>query len=364
MLLSKPFRRWLARTIGGTRAPAARRRGGAHPRLERLEDRSVPSSFTAASVSGLVADINAANATGGSNTITLVAGKTFTITAVDNTTDGATGLPVIASGDNLTIVGNGDVIQRSTADGTPAFRLFDVASGASVALANLTLQGGLSGQGGAIYSQGSLNLNGVTVQNNVARSSADRASNAWGGGISIQGTVLYGVVTPVSLTMQDCTISGNQAVGTDAKFDEGGGSGLGGGLYVGFGCSASLTSVTLSSNTAQGGQGRGSVNIGIFKGDKTKVYNSSGGGLGGGLYVVYDASAELHSCVVTGNSAIGGAKNSAGTPGDGIGGGLYLEPAQGLPGGSVCLDAFTVAHVNNNKASTSYPDIYGSYTTC
>ena len=157
MLLSKPFRRRQPRTIGGTRAPAARRRGGAHPGLERLEDRTVPSSFTAASVSGLVADINAANATGGSNTITLVAGTTFNLTAADNTTDGATGLPVIAATDNLSIVGNGDVIQRSTATGTPAFRLFDVASGASLALANLTLQGGSAlqyqkeGQGGAHF---------------------------------------------------------------------------------------------------------------------------------------------------------------------------------------------------------------------
>jgi hypothetical protein len=59
-----------------------------------------------------------------------VAGTAFTLTAVDNTTDGATGLPVIAANDTLTIVGNGDTIQRSTASGIPAFRLFDVASGA------------------------------------------------------------------------------------------------------------------------------------------------------------------------------------------------------------------------------------------
>src|SRR6516225_7611827 len=120
MLLSKPFRRRQPRTIGGARAPAARRRGGAHPGLERLEDRTVPSSFTAASVSDLIADINAANAAGGANTITLVAGTTFNLTAADNTTDGATGLPVIAATDNLSILGNGDVIQRSTAGGTPA----------------------------------------------------------------------------------------------------------------------------------------------------------------------------------------------------------------------------------------------------
>ena len=68
----------------------------------------------------LINDINAANAAGGSNTITLVAGTTFTLTAVDNTTDGSgNGLPVIAANDNLTIQGNGDTIARSTASGTP-----------------------------------------------------------------------------------------------------------------------------------------------------------------------------------------------------------------------------------------------------
>src|SRR5262249_41833840 len=135
----------------------------------------VPSNFTASSVSELIADINAANWTGGSNTITLVAGKTFTLTAVDNTTDGATGLPVIAANDNLTILGNGDTIQRGTAQGTPAFRLFDVAVGASLTLENLTLQGGLAvdiaAKGGAVYNRGALGLHGVTIQNNTVQGS-------------------------------------------------------------------------------------------------------------------------------------------------------------------------------------------------
>jgi len=72
------------------RAPA-KRRDRARLGVEQLEDRLVPSNFTAANVSELIADINAANAAGGSNTIALVAGKTFKLTAVDNTTDGATG---------------------------------------------------------------------------------------------------------------------------------------------------------------------------------------------------------------------------------------------------------------------------------
>jgi hypothetical protein len=109
--------------------------------VEPLEDRTVPSTFTAGSVSDLLADITAANQAGGANTITLVAGTTFTLTAA---TDGTNGLPVIAVNDNLTVIGNGDIIQRSTARGTPAFRLVDVTAGATLALENLTLQGGLA----------------------------------------------------------------------------------------------------------------------------------------------------------------------------------------------------------------------------
>src|SRR5215470_7557607 len=105
MKLRDIFGCWLRRPKPA-RSPAARR-NGLRLRLEQLEDRTVPSNFTAASVSDLIADINAANLAGGSNTITLVAGKTFTLTGVDNYTDGATGLPVIAANDNLTIIGNG-----------------------------------------------------------------------------------------------------------------------------------------------------------------------------------------------------------------------------------------------------------------
>src|SRR2546421_6329040 len=102
-------RRW--RFLTG-RPRAAQPRG---PRLvlERLEDRHLPSSYAAASVSDLIADINAANQAGGSNTIALAAGTTFALTAANNSTDGPTGLPVIAAHDDLTIIGNGDTIERS-----------------------------------------------------------------------------------------------------------------------------------------------------------------------------------------------------------------------------------------------------------
>src|SRR5262249_50408096 len=112
--------RWL---IGGVAANQRRRTqypgrtaASRHSRLtlEQLEDRTLPSSYTAGSVVELIASINAANLAGGANTITLTAKTTFTLTAADNITDGATGLPVITANDILTINGNGDTLERST----------------------------------------------------------------------------------------------------------------------------------------------------------------------------------------------------------------------------------------------------------
>jgi len=73
------------------------------PRLESLEDRLTPSTLSAASVSDLIADINAANLNNGATTIVLAPNTTFALTTVDNTIHGATGLPVIAARDSLTL---------------------------------------------------------------------------------------------------------------------------------------------------------------------------------------------------------------------------------------------------------------------
>jgi hypothetical protein len=366
------LRLWLGLPAAARRkTPPRRRHARSRPRLEVLEDRTLPSSYTAGTVADLIADINAANTGGGSNTITLVAGTAFTLTAVDNTTDGATGLPVIAANNTLNIIGNGDVIQRSTASGTPAFRLFDVASAASLVLESLTVQNGLAqgngvpAEGGAMLNQGALTLNGVTVQNNTAQGDSD--SNAAGGGIYSGG----------ALTVQSSTIQNNQALGGagNAAFYYGspgdpGGSAFGGGLYISGGA-ATLTSVTVSSNTARGGDGgTGRCTSGSFVGYGTAGGNG-GNGLGGGLYVA-GGSIDLHNLTVTGNTAAGGAGGQGGScgkkgkrmgpngsPGLGEGGGLYIDAAA-----AVCLDVFTQSHVQKNYAAKGSANIDGTYTTC
>src|SRR6478609_4381855 len=110
--------------------------------VEPLETRRLLTSYTAASAAELIADINAANAAGGSNSIVLAAGSTLNLNAADNGVNGPNGLPVIAAGDDLTLLGNGAAIQRSTARGSRAFRLFCVAPGGSLVLNNLKLSNG------------------------------------------------------------------------------------------------------------------------------------------------------------------------------------------------------------------------------
>jgi hypothetical protein len=273
-----------------------------------------------ATVADLINDINLANQAGGANTIVLQDNATFTLTTANNTTDGPTGLPVIATNDNLTIIGTNDVIQRSTTNKTPAFRLFDVAAGATLSLtatagSSLTLQNGLinggvhvftgnTAAGGAIYNLGSLSLTGVIVQNNTAQGATGAAgvdgADALGGGIYAVG----------SLTADDCTIRNNKAIGgqggnghiTKTHFGYSstagwGGNGLGGGLYLGGG-TISLRSSTVTGNSAQGGPGGG----------KGAGY---GVGEGGGIFTASTAMVTLDTFTRTNTTG-----NTASTQGD------------------------------------------------
>jgi hypothetical protein len=295
--------------------------------LEQLEDRTALSNFNAATVSDLIADINAANKAGGSNTITLTAPTTspYMLTAVDNATDGPTGLPVIANKDALSIIGNGDTIERSTASGTPNFRMFDVASGASLNLNNLTLQNGSelgsssSAEGGAIYNQGTLVLSAVTVQNNSALGSDGQAgskhnlsgtagADAAGGGIWSSGSVTSenGTVIQGNSTGGGNGGSAYQGPYSGYYYSHGGqgiyGGNGGNGFGAGIWSSGSVTSengTVIQGNLAGGGNGGRAAQL-------TGAHGGNGGnGFGAGVDIA-GGSANLSGTTVSGNSASGG----------------------------------------------------------
>ncbi len=115
-------------------------------------------------VAALKSAIIAANANGEADTINLAPVGSYTLTAIDNSVNGANGLPVIISdvaGLDLTINGNGATIQRSTAPGTPEFRILQVGIGAAVNGNGLTITlGKVSGNFPANAGGGILNSAG------------------------------------------------------------------------------------------------------------------------------------------------------------------------------------------------------------
>jgi hypothetical protein len=302
--------------------------------FERLEGRTMLSGVT--TQAALIAAINAANAAGGSNSVTLGADITLYETTANNTNDGPNGLPYIRLGDNLTIVGNGHVIQRSTSSGDAAFRLFDVASGASLNLNNMSLENGrVSGstaatlQGGAIFveSGGKLNLDRVTLSGNSVNNAGGASQN------TLEGGAIYNAGTA---TIVASTVTGNSAAfsltnaagqgdsqGNDNALDNENGNGLigdvvveGGGIYNAgslsitsnslVGHNSATSAVTNGSNSPPGNIGNGSSNGDTDAGSSDG--NDNGNGISGNVTVegggVYNAGDITISCAsVVGNWA-------------------------------------------------------------
>jgi hypothetical protein len=172
-----------------------------------------------------------------------------------------------------------------------------------------------------------------------------RVGSASGGGLAnVLGSVM---------TVTGCVFEHNEAIGGSGN---GGGSGpitfsrgTGGAMSNNntFGVAATLTvsGCTLTANQASGGAGA--------------IGGNGGNAFGGGVFNDGQCSLTVTGSTITDNSATGGAAGSGGRAGLGQGGGLYLAD-----GGIACLDAFTLAHVTGNHASTSDDDIFGTFTTC
>ena len=223
----------------------------------------------------------------GADTIKLPTGSTQSLTAVDNTTHGPTGLPVISS--TVTIRGRNSTIQR--ASNAPEFRILAVDSSGDLTLHSTTVSGGRSTayypnhlDGGGVYNSGILTLTNSTVSgNDVGFFGGD------GGGVFNSGT----------LTLRNSTVSGNGASGgggiansgtstlTHSSVSE---NYSGGGGGVSNSGTATLTHSTVSGNHAHFGGGvsnRGTATLthstvsgnDTFVGTPGSALDSSGGGI-------------------------------------------------------------------------------------
>ena len=289
-------------------------------------------------VTALKNAIIASNSDGRNDIITLAANGTYTLTTVDNSTNGPNGLPVIGSDNNHPVIihGNGAVLQRSTVANTPLFRVLYVASGAGVYIDTLEISRGslaTPSLGAGIYNDhGQLTLANCVVRfNNAPHGAAGIFNNgATSGSASLtltdtgiagntcteansSGAGIYsdGSGANASLVMTNCFVNFNTAIAD------------GGGIYNN-NCALTMTDCTVQENAAQGGGGglfiqQSVATISNSTFFANQVYSPSHFNVyGGAIFNGAQSTTTLSNCTFD--------ANSAGVDGDGSfsnGGAIY-----------------------------------------
>ena len=232
--------------------------------------------------------VNASNLTVGAGTNTITFDATFgsaqTITL--NPASGQLRLtrPVMITGPGAALL----TVARSTANGTPTFRIFRVNGGVTAAISGLTITGGDigAGDGGGILTQGNLSLSDVVVRNNRAGNNGGGIENNNNGTLTLTNITVSGNtagfagggidVYDAMLVATNATISGN----TSTNGSSGGVAIFGSGAGQ-TGGTATLTNVTVSGNTANVGVGSGIKNLGTLNATRTIIAGNTGGDLSG-----------------------------------------------------------------------------------
>lgn len=236
-------------------------------------------------------------------------------------------------GRSLTIIGPpppGIVVS-----GNYASRVFNIGSGMTIIIANLTIsngrvvgadglldESGADAEGGGILNYGILNLANCLLSKNSAIGGNGGHSldseNGGAGGAAIGG----GIANKGTLNLTGCTLSNNSAAGGIGGDSRGGGlafyggvGGAGNGGGISSQGSLSLENCTFSNNSAVGGAGTAGPNGGI------------GGNAVGGVIDNLSTLTAIN-CTLSGNSATGGRGGSAsfklgGDGGNAFGGGVF-----------------------------------------
>lgn len=251
----------------------------------------------------------------GADTIILPANNTLTLTAVDNSTLGPTGLPIVSS--TITIEGNGSTIKRDSA--APAFRILAVGSSGNLTLKNATVSGGftpealVSHSGAGISNAGLLTILNSSVSGNSGNAFGGGVVNSSGATLTIDNSTISGnsakfgggILNDGVVTVLNTTVSKNTADHVGGVSNDGG--------------TATITNSLITENTATstGGGGIGN-NSGGFGGSILTVTNSvisknTGRSAGGISNNPFDTASILNS-VVSDNTSVdsGGGVSSAG----------------------------------------------------
>ncbi len=202
--------------------------------------------------------INLANINPGADTITFKAGLgevvlTSAVLAITDTSGTTTVTGPVAGT---------QVVTRSTAQVTPQFRIFNVASGVTANLSNLTITNGNSPtNGGGISNLGTLTVTNSTVAGNAAATSGGGIVN-FGGSLTVTSSTVSGNTTATNggaissvnqgpLVVTNSTISGNSAAA------------VGGGINISSG-TATLTNTTITNNHSDSDNTGGETGGGVY----------------------------------------------------------------------------------------------------
>jgi hypothetical protein len=313
-------------------ATGGRNRPGV-PRLESLEDRSVPSTLTVTSNldTGVAGDGSLRGeiaAAGSGDTLHFgpsLAGQTITLTRGE-----------LAISKSLDIEGLGP--DQLTVSGNHASRVFDVSAGVAVTVAGLTMTDGradgsapvLASTGGAILDFGTLTLSDDVLSDSQAVGDAGtsplgKPGRALGGALANLGTA--------PLTISRCAFLGNLALGADGSNGSGAGNAIGGAFVNGMGsfATATITDSLFAGNVAQAGS--------HDSGDRAAE------GAGGALENT--GALTVRGSTFRDNQAIGGNDSSSTVrPGLGVGGALI----SGGPSGPLATLALSTSTFDHNQA--------------
>jgi hypothetical protein len=261
--------------------------------LEVLEDRSVPSTFTVSNLldSGAGSLRAAIGLAGNGDTITFAPALHGTITLASELT--------ISNG----IAINGPGAQKLSVSGGNASRIFDVSGSAGVSIAGLTLTEGRATTGGAILVEGSasLSISDCALAGNEALGNA--AGGGFGGAIEDDSSVALAVTNSIFVANKAVAVGANDPIVSTAYVFAAGGA------------------IDLS----LAGTGHATISNSLFA-DNEALGGSPGASAGGGALSnssAVGATLTVTGCTIVDNAATGAAGGDGTTNfGSGQGGGI------------------------------------------
>ena len=226
-------------------------------------------------------------------------------------------LPVTQAISPITISGAG--AGATIVDGGAADSVFSVSAGANATFQNLTIRNGHANAGGGIRNDGSVTLTATILTGNVADTYGGAVVNAASATLTVQnGSILKGnsvtgnggaIHSQGTVTVTDSTIAGNTANSTS-------GSAFGGGINMAGG-SLTITRSTVSGNhvdaPASANHGGGGIALGggtTMGLDTSTISGNSTTGHGGGISAG-SSTTTITSSTISSNSAGSGSFGTA-----------------------------------------------------